>query len=155
MIDYSRFFLIITLAFLLKSCTLFHSVEVGEVQSINFTRFGNQKVTFELLIPIENRNFLNFKIKDVDLDVIVNNEYLGKITNVEEVLVFNRSNESYTFPLDIEYTGTNILKGALTLFSFFLERKAEVRIAGFIRVKSFLFSKKIDVDERSIVLVNS
>lgn len=154
MIKCCRILLLAFLTLFLNSCALFHSVEVGEVQGINFEKFGNQKVTFELLIPIENKNLLNFRIREVNLDVIVNNEYLGKITNVDDILIFQKSNQIYSFPLDIEYTGTNILRGALTLFSLFLERKADVRISGFIRVRSFLFSKKIEVDERSIVLLN-
>lgn len=138
---------------LMNSCNIFESIEVGEVQGINFTKIDEGKVSFEVLIPIENPNGFNLKITGVDLDVIVNNEYLGKIKNVGDVLIHQQSDEVYNFPLDVEYSGSNILKGAFTLFSLFLDRKADVRISGFIIVKSFWFSKKLVVDEQSVVVI--
>ena len=138
---------------LMNSCNIFESIEVGEVQGINFTKIDEGKVSFEVLIPIENPNGFNLKITGVDLDVIVNNEYLGKIKNVGDVLIHQQSDEVYNFPLDVEYSGSNILKGAFNLFSLFLDRKADVRISGFIIVKSFWFSKKLVVDEQSVVVI--
>lgn len=137
----------------MNSCNFFEGIEIGEVKEINFTKIDERKVSFEVLIPIENPNGFNLKITGVDLDVIVNNEYLGKIKNVGDVLIHQQSDEVYNFPLDVEYSGSNILKGAFTLFSLFLDRKADVRISGFIIVKSFWFSKKLVVDEQSVVVI--
>jgi LEA14-like dessication related protein len=139
--------------FLMNSCNVFESIEVGEVQGINFTKIDDRKISFEVLIPIENPNGFSFKITAVDLDVIVNNEYLGKIKNVGNLLIHKQSDEIYNFPLDVEYSGSNILKGAFTLFSLFLDRKAEVKISGFIEVRSFWVTKKLDVDEQSVVVI--
>ena len=148
-----RISILFVVFFLVNSCNVFERIEVGEVQGINFTKFDDRKVSFEVLIPIENPNGFSFNITGVDLDVIVNNEYLGKIKNAGDVLIHEKSDEIYTFPLDVEYSGSNILKGAFTLFSLFLDRKAEVKISGFIMVKSFWLSKKLDVDEQSIVVI--
>lgn len=148
-----RISILLFIFLLMNSCNIFESIEVGEVQGINFTKIDEGKVSFEVLIPIENPNGFNLKITGVDLDVIVNNEYLGKIKNVGDVLIHQQSDEVYNFPLDVEYSGSNILKGAFTLFSLFLDRKADVRISGFIIVKSFWFSKKLVVDEQSVVVI--
>lgn len=139
--------------FSLISCNFIEGIQIGEVQGINLTKFDSKKVSFEVLIPIENPNRFNFKITEVDLDVIVNNEYLGKIKNVGDVVINQQSDEIYNFPLDVEYSGSNILKGAFTLFSLFLDRKADVRISGFIKTKSFWFTKKLHVDEQSVVVI--
>jgi LEA14-like dessication related protein len=150
---FGRISVLFLISLFMNSCNVFESIEVGEVHGINFTKFDDRKVSFEVLIPIENPNGFSFKITGVDLDVIVNDEYLGKIKNVGDVLIHEKSDEIYTFPLDVEYSGSNILKGAFTLFSLFLDRKADVRVKGFILVKSFWYTKKLDVDEQSIVVI--
>jgi LEA14-like dessication related protein len=148
-----RISVLLIVFFLTNSCNVFESIEVGEVQGINFTKFDDGKVSFEVLIPIENQNSFSFKITNVDLDVIVNNEHLGKIKNVGDLIINKQSDKIYNFPLDVKYSGSDILKGAFTLFSLFLDRKADVRISGFIVVKSLWFSKKLYVDEQSVVVI--
>lgn len=145
--------LILGVALLMNSCSFFQTVEVGEVEGIYFTQLGSRKITLEVLIPIENNNSLNFKISSIDLDVIINGEKLGKILNVGEVIITGKSSEVYHFPLDVEYSGTNILRGALTMFYLLLDRQVDVRVSGFIQIKSILFSKKILVDESNVVIL--
>lgn len=141
------------LVFFLTSCEEYKNIEVGEIKGINLIELGSQKISLDVLLQIENSNHINFRIAGVDLDVIVNNEYLGKITSVREVLILKKSNAVYSFPIEVEYTGTNILKGAFTVISMVAEKKIELRIKGFFKVKSFLFSRKINVEESNVVVL--
>jgi LEA14-like dessication related protein len=152
---FHKVILYLGVAMMMNSCSLFQSIEVGEVEGIYLTELGRQKITLELLIPIENYNSLNFKISSINLDVIINGEKLGRIMNVGEVIITGKSAEVYHFPLDVEYSGSNILRGALTMFTLFLERQVDVRISGDIQVKSFFFSKKIQVDESNVVILKT
>ncbi len=133
----------------LVSCAGLESIEVGEIEDMNFNRFGDSSIEFEVVMPIENPSGLRFRIVDVDLDVYINDEYLGKIRNVDNVLVPSRSSELYTFPLKVEFS--NILRGAVTMFNFFLDRKAYIVVKGDIKVRSFPFTRSVPVEEKTIL----
>lgn len=129
------------------SCSGFESIEVGEIEDVRFGNFAGRAVEFEVLMSIENPSSFRFRISDVDLDVYVNNEYLGKITNVDNVLIPSRSEELYAFPLKVEFS--NILKGALSMYNFLIEREAEIVVKGAINVRSFPFTRSMRVDEKT------
>ncbi len=145
----NSFLLVIFSAMVLVSCTGLEGIEVGEIEDINFNRVADRSVEFEVLMPIENPSGLRFRIVDVDLDVYINDEHLGKIRNVDNVLIPSRSSELYTFPLKVEFA--NILRGAVSMFNFFLDRKAHIEVKGEIRVRSFPFARSIPVEEKTIL----
>ncbi len=134
------------------SCSEFENIDVGEIQDVNFNRFSGREIEFEVIMPIDNPSALRFRIVNVDLDVYVNNEYFGKITNVDNVSVPSRSNEMYSFPMKVELS--NILKGALSMYNFYLDRQAEVVIKGKISARSFPFTRSINVDEKTNLRLN-
>jgi LEA14-like dessication related protein len=136
----------------LASCANLENIEVGEIEDVNFSRFANRTIEFEVIMPIDNPSGFRFRITDVDLDVYINNEYMGKITNVDNILIPSRSSELYTFPLKVEFS--NILKGALSMFNLYLDRQAEVEIKGRIGVRSFPVSRRITVDEKTQIKLN-
>ena len=131
------------------SCSGVKNVKVGNIEDVNLTRFAGRSVEFEVLLPIDNPSSFRFRIVDVDLDVYINNEFIGKIGNVENVVISSISSELYSFPLKVELS--NIFKGALSMFGLILERRAEVMVKGKIVVRSFPFTRKILVDERAFV----
>jgi LEA14-like dessication related protein len=136
-------------AIFLVSCASLENIEVGEIEDVKFNRFTDKTIEFEVVMPIDNPSAFRFRIIDVDLDVYINNEYMGKIRNVNNMLVPSRSSELYTFPLKVEFS--NILKGALSVFNLYLDRQAEVVIRGKISVRSFPIVRSIDVDEKTSV----
>jgi LEA14-like dessication related protein len=129
------------------SCSGFESIEVGEIEDVRFGNFAGRAVEFEVMMTIENPTSFRFRITDVDLDVYVNNEYLGKITNVDNVSIPSRSDELYLFPLKVEFS--NILKGALSMYNFLIDREAEIVVTGAINVRSFPFTRSMKVDEKT------
>jgi LEA14-like dessication related protein len=137
------------LAAFLVSCASLENIEVGEIKDVKFNRFTDKTIEFEVIMPIDNPSAFRFRITDVDLDVYINNEYMGKIRNVDNVLVPSRSSELYTFPLRVEFS--NILKGALSMFNLYLDRQADIAIKGKISVRSFPVVRNIEVDEKTSV----
>lgn len=139
------------LAFLV-SCSGFESIEVGEIEDVKLNRFADRSIEFEVMMPIENPSAFRFRIINVDLDVYVNDEYIGKISNVDNVLIPSRSSEIYTFPLKVQLS--NILRGALSMFNLFLDRKADIEVKGRISVRSFPVTRRIEVDEKTHLRLN-
>ena len=134
------------------SCANLENIEVGEIEDVNIGKFGGKTVEFEVILPIENPSSFRFRIVNVDLDVYINEKYMGKISNVDHVLIPSKSTELYTFPLKVEFS--DILKGALSVFNMYLDRQAEVMIRGKISVRSFPVTRRINVDEKTLVKLN-
>ncbi len=137
---------------LLISCSGFESIEVGEIEDVKLNRFADRSIEFEVMMPIDNPSAFRFRIIDVDLDVYINDEYLGKISNVDNVLIPSRSSEIYTFPLKVQFS--NILRGAVSMFNLFLDRRADIEVKGRISVRSFPVTKRIEVDEKTYLRLN-
>ncbi len=140
---------------MLSSCNISQNIIIGEVQEIYFTKIGTQSVSFNLHLPIENRNRVNLKIIKVELDVFLNNNNIGKITSDDEILIYKRSNAVHEFELDMAFSGANILSGAITLLGLALDRNVEVIITGFITIDTFLGNQKINVNQRNFVNLES
>ncbi len=145
-------FSFIFLSALFVSCSGFESIEVGEIEDVKLNRFANRTVEFEVLMPIDNPSSFRFRIVNVDLDVYINNEYLGNISNVDNISIPSKSSELYTFPLKVQFS--NILKGAVSMFNLFLDRQAEIEVRGRISVRSFPFTRNIKVDEKTRLRLN-
>ena len=140
---------LIWVALFLPSCSGFEDIDVGDIEDIKISRITMRAVDFDVMLTLDNPTAFRYRITDVDLDVSINNEFVGNIRNAENVIIPPRSTELYTFPLQAEFS--NILRGALSVYNFFLDRNAEVTIAGTIKVRSFPFSRTIPVDETSHV----
>ncbi len=147
---YPLIFIIFTIAFV--SCAGIENIEVGEIEDIRPGRFADRSIEFDVLMPIDNPSRFRLRIVDVDLDVYINNQYMGKIRNVENVLIPSKSSEIFTFPMEVELS--DILKGAFSMFNLFLDRQAEVVIKGEIRVRSFPFIRSVTVDERTRLILS-
>jgi LEA14-like dessication related protein len=145
-------FSFIFLSALLLSCSGFDNIEVGDIEDVRLNRFANKSVEFEVLMPIDNPTSFRFRIVNVDLDVYINKEFFGTISNVDNVLIPSRSSELYTFPLRVQFS--NILKGTVSMFNLFLDRQAEIEVKGRISFRSFPFIKSIRVDEKTRLRLN-
>lgn len=139
--------LLITIAATCLSCAGLENIEVGDIEDVNLSRVAGSTIEFEVLMPIKNPSSFRLRISGVDLDCYINNEYIGKISNVENVLIPSRSSELYTFQMRVEFS--NILKGALSMYNFFLDREAEIMVQGKLSVRSFPFKRNIPVEEKT------
>nr|MDA3781347.1 hypothetical protein [Bacteroidales bacterium] len=87
--------LILFLLVVLNSCTMYKSVDVGDISDVNFKGMKNNKINIDVSIPIENQNFYSIKIKSVDLELYVNDNFFGKIRNSNKIKFSAKCNEIY------------------------------------------------------------
>ena len=147
-----RLVILTFLALIFTACSGLEDIDVGEIEDVRLSRFAERSVEFVVLMPIDNPTSFRFRIINVDLDVYINNEYIGKISNVDNVLIPSRSHELYSFPLKVEFS--SILRGALSMYNFFIDRQAEVIVKGKISVRSFPFTRRIVVEEKTSLKLN-
>lgn len=141
--------LLVLLSIISVSCFEIKPVEVGDIQGIRINKLSGKSISLDVLLPINNPNTFKFKITDINLDIVINNVNLGKVKNIDKVTVPARSNQIYSFLVEVEFS--KILTGAISLFKYLMESQAKVKLTGHIKVRAFFISKTIKVNEEKTV----
>ncbi|MFO7829267.1 MAG: LEA type 2 family protein [Bacteroidales bacterium] len=140
---------IIIISFIFSGCSSFKDIEIGEIENVEFKGLYNNLAGLELTIPVSNPNNFKINIIDMNLDISINGKHLGKMTNLQKVVIPSRSEGSLIFPLQVELS--NMLSGVLSLYKLRNTKNFEVQINGSIKARSFLHFKTIDVNEKHMV----
>lgn len=138
---------------LLTACSEFQEIEVGSPSAIIFKSFKDNKINVDLSLPITNPNDLQFKITKINLEVVVNDNYLGKITNVKNIHIPRESSENHVFNLDLEVK--SVVKGILSVINILGSGTVEVESKGEIKVRSGFIAKSIPVENSANIKVKN
>ena len=140
---------LILLTVVLSSCNAYKSVNIGDIDSVNFKGMIDNKISLELQVPVTNPNGYKIKIKSMDLDITVNGSYLGKLKNTIEIVIPAKSDEIQNFPVEIYVK--NALASMASMYKLRKAKSLEMQIEGTIKVKALLNSKTIKVSEKQDV----
>lgn len=136
---------------IVTACSNFEEVKVGSPAGLRINRLRASEINLEVLLPIENPNNKKFKVTTIDLDVSLNEHYLGKIRNVDQVLIPGKSKDIYTLSLEIEMN--NLLSSVFSVLNILASRRVKLEIKGFLKVRSGIFTMTIPVEEMDEVLI--
>lgn len=136
---------IIIITFIISGCSSFKDIEIGEIENVEFKGLYNNLAGLELTIPVANPNNFKINIINMNLDISINGKHLGKMTNLQTIIIPSRSEENLIFPVQIELA--NLLSGALSLYKLRNTKNFEMQITGSIKARSFLHFKTIDIKE--------
>jgi len=137
------FFLIFFGFMLLSGCSAYEELIIGEAKEVRFDYFDNGKLGLEVDIPITNNGNIDFKVKEIELLVKLNSFAAGEVINIEKVVIKKKSEQIYTFPVEVEIN--DLSNSARILLSIVGQRKLSIEVDGFIKVRYLLISKKIPV----------
>ena len=141
--------IIIVITFILSGCSSVKDIEIGEIENVEFKGLYNNLAKLELTIPVSNPSNFKINIIDMNLDISINGKHLGKMTNLQKVVIPSRSEENLIFPVQIELS--NLLSGALSLYKLRNTKNFEMQVNGSIKARSFLHFKTIDINETHMV----
>ena len=103
------------------------------------------------MLPIENPNFFKIKVKEVSLQITLNNIELAKIKLDNNLVIPAHSKDTYSFPFELDY-GDKISR-IVSITSLLAEGQAKFRIEGTLTGGICFFSKTFTVkDENTIKL---
>ena len=141
--------IIIVITFILSGCSSVKDIEIGEIENVEFKGLYNNLAKLELTIPVSNPSNFKINIIDMNLDISINGKHLGKMTNLQKVVIPSRSEENLIFPVQIELS--NLLSGALSLYKLRNTKNFEMQVNGSIKARSLLHFKTIDIKETHMV----
>jgi LEA14-like dessication related protein len=134
---------------MLSSCKNFDNVELRGIDKVIFRGIENNTVYFSAGLMVNNPSGVSFKIKEVNLKTVANGDFLGTLHCIGDVKIDARSDSVYRVPLSLELS--NIFTGAATLYKISRQKKVKMEVKGYVRVRTFLISKKIEVSESQVL----
>lgn len=145
MIDKFRTFLILSLLLVIGSCSV-QPLEVGEIKNVKFLGLNNDTLTFQVAMPIKNPNGIRFKITDIQVKILMDQEKVGDISKIYDIKVAPRSHSVHRIKFQMMLPDK--ISGGLYLFRMMTQRKLNAQLKGTITGKAFLIKKTVMIDER-------
>lgn len=140
---------LIIVVFILSGCSIYKSVDIGNVDNVDFKGLVDNKVNLNLKVPISNPNGYKIKIKSMDLDLKINGNYIGKMTIANDIVIPPKSDEVHEFPVIIVVR--NPLASMATMYKMRNSKSFDMEMDGDIKVKALIKSKIIKVSEKQRV----
>ncbi|NJM16912.1 MAG: cellulose biosynthesis cyclic di-GMP-binding regulatory protein BcsB [Bacteroidales bacterium] len=145
MVKLSRFGFFVSLLLLACSCDNMTDVVVGDPYNFKLGGIQNNAIAVTADLPVSNHKNFAFKLKEMQLEVRVNDRYLGDLTLTKELRVPANTDGVYTLPMEIKVK--NLMLGLSTFYNVSHKRDIMASIEGDIFVHYLLFRKKIKVKE--------
>lgn len=133
------------MAITIMGCVKLEELKIGEIKNVQMKGLNNNLITLQITVPIENPNPYRLKIKSGDLKVFVNNNEVGKIKQMENLVISAKSSKDYSVKIVVEIT--NLTGGLASAYQLVQGNNADIRLSGKIKVQSFLYFKTIEIED--------
>lgn len=138
---------------LLLSCKGVNDIRFTGVDDFEFRGMQNNKINFSASVGVSNPSSIGFKVSEVNLKTSIDGVYIGTLTSDNTIRVAARSDSAYK--MDFTVNLSNLITGASTLYNASRKKKVEVELNGFVKARSWLTVKKVDVNEKQLIDVPS
>lgn len=126
----------------MNSCD-FDEPDISNVTNFKLVEMEGRHIEAEFNVDCENPNAFGFKMKRANIDVIVDDQVLGKITLDKKIKVKRKSKKTYTVPLSIDLEDGAMLK----MIQLSMRKEITVLLKGKVRGSVCGISKSFDVNE--------
>lgn len=139
-----RFLAFLTVIGLLTSCEV-HDVTMVDLDKVVLKKVEQTEMYLDVTAVLDNPNGFKINVTGTDLDLYLEERYMGKATLENEVTLKAKSEDSYD--MQIKAKGENLNVELLPiLLSAALTGKVSVRLKGDVEGKVFLFKRAVKVD---------
>ncbi len=136
----------LTLILTLSSCGCldFNTPEMRGGEDFSVNKIDGNKVDLNVKANIYNDNCFSLKIKPSDLELYVDGESIGTVRLNKKVKLKKRKET----PIDANLTATLDDGALMKMMGYAAKGEVEVRLKGKAKGGVFIFSKKIEIDEK-------
>ena len=139
--------LIAFVGLLFSSCLNVKPVELKEVKNVSISSIEDNKLNLEIELLIDNPNNKGFSVRDAELQISMGDVLLGELNEIKAFRIPAHSSKSHEIPLVVDLN--HLEKNAKQLSKSLFKRGTSIHIKGYIKARSFLISKKIEIDEKT------
>jgi LEA14-like dessication related protein len=138
----------IVLAIVATSCSL-KPVELKNMGDVDVQSINNNIITLKVDAVVNNPNS-RLTLKNSELYVYMKDMEVGKITQMDKIIIEGKSAKKYTTRLKVELTG--LKGGMLSALSLFNGKKPEFKISGEIKISMPFYWKTLHIKDYPIHL---
>jgi LEA14-like dessication related protein len=142
-----KYFLFALVGLLFSSCFEFKDLEFKGIDNAQLPRFENKELLIDVTVRINNVNPYKIKIKPSELQVYIDDNFVGTVFLDNKVVLKRKSENSYSAQLR-----GKMADGVLfTLMRVALKEEVTLQLKGKVKGTIYGFSRKIDVDQKRVV----
>ena len=141
-----RILLLLSISFLLfTSCFNVKSPELEGIKKFKITKITKSSIFIEIGVKIDNPNNIKFKIKDIDMDIFINDQFIGLAKLNDKVVIENNKSDIYNFKVEAKIS--KILGGSIAgVLGVFLNQNIKLKTKGRLTVTAFLIKKSYKIE---------
>ncbi len=138
----------ISVAFLLFASCEVEDIEVGTPQELKIDELNTKNIKLIIMLPINNPNNFGFRIRNVDIDIFLSGQKIGKINKIDRVNIPKNSNDIYPIVFEIETSG--ILVNMMTIIRELQLGRPNIGLKGNIKAGRLFITNNIKVEHEQI-----
>ena len=132
---------------LLSGCYKYEDIKIVRVKDISYTELQGSTLKIIITATINNPNYFNIELTNVDMALRLDERILGYVTHVDKLELIGRTEKDYTVHLAIEFK--DLMYNIISLYRVLMNDRKNLNFSGTIDVKSFMYSKTFQVDRLS------
>jgi len=144
-----RSLLFIPLLLFLISCKGLSDIEITRVEGFTLRGMENNAVSFAADIGVKNPASVGFKVREINLKTTIDGNFIGTLTSPDRVKIPARSDSTYTMNFSLELA--NLITSASALYNLSKKKQVNVVMQGYVKARSGLMTKKVDVSETRLM----
>jgi hypothetical protein len=137
----------------LLSCSGLNDITLTGADGFTLKGMENNSVSFAADIGVHNPSGFGFRVREVNLKTSVEGNFIGTLSSPDKIRIPARSDSSYRMNFSLEIA--NMLTSASTLYTLSRKKKVSVDMQGYVKTRSWLMTKRIDVHETQVIDVPS
>ena len=141
-----KYLIIILLFFPLtfSGCFQFEDIKLVKIKDVTYQEFNGSTLRLAITATVNNPNRFNVKIKNANMDMLLNDKVLGTLSQIEHIELAGRTQKDYKIQISIEMK--DMLSNLVGLYRVLMNDSKNLSLSGSVQVKSFLYSKTFQVD---------
>jgi LEA14-like dessication related protein len=145
----SNYAFIISFVLLLSSCTGLNNIGITGVEGFAVRGMENNAVSFAADIGVRNPASVGFKVREINLRTTIDGNFIGILTSPDRVKIPAKSDSTYTMNFSLELA--NLITSASALYNLSRKKQVNVVMQGYVKARSGLMTKKVDVNESRLL----
>ncbi len=143
------FFLMLGILLLFISCGEIQNIEIRGADNFKYKGFKGNHVQFEADIDVFNPSNHKIKVVEMDVKLLVNDMYLGRLQNSEDIVILPHTDGYITVPLSLRIT--NLFSGMGTINKLYNQHNLKVEVDGYVKARTAFITKKVKINKTTYV----
>ena len=136
------------LPLLLSSCFSYREVIFKGITDLQVSSLDQQGISARAMVTLDNPNGFRIHVNDPDVDLYLNDVYIGKATLDSNLTLDKRASKDYSVPMHATFDGHGT-EAMVAILGAALSGHAKLKAKGSVVGKAFLFSKRFPFEQES------